>query len=192
MEDNRKVKVKNRTNNNVGYSIPDMQNLKRQYSPREEKIITFEELRKLSYIPGGMQMLKEYLIVRDDEALRELNIQVEPEYYYTEKEVAKLMEQGSLNEFLDCLDFAPEGVLEVIKDVAVKLPLNDVAKRQAILDKMGFDVTKAIELKKVAEEDEKEVSSQGSGRRAAVPSVVEQSSSKESSNGRRVIISAEK
>ena len=54
MEDNRKVKVKNRTNNNVGYSIPDMQNLKRQYSPREEKIITFEELRKLSYIPGGM------------------------------------------------------------------------------------------------------------------------------------------
>ena len=137
-------------------------------------------------------MLKEYLIVRDDEALRELNIQVEPEYYYTEKEVAKLMEQGSLNEFLDCLDFAPEGVLEVIKDVAVKLPLNDVAKRQAILDKMGFDVTKAIELKKVAEEDEKEVSSQGSGRRAAVPSVVEQSSSKESSNGRRVIISAEK
>ena len=31
--------------------------------------------------------------------------------------------------------------------MAVDLPLNDVSKRNAILDKMGFDVDKAIEIK---------------------------------------------
>jgi len=39
------------------------------------------------------------------------------------------MKTGSLDEFLDCLDFAPEGVTDLIKTLAVELPLNDVAKR---------------------------------------------------------------
>jgi len=59
-----------------------------------------------------------------------------------------LLQHGSLDEFLDCLDFAPEGVLDLIKEYAVTLPLNDVAKRQAILDKLGFNVTVAIDLQK--------------------------------------------
>lgn len=42
MEDNKQVKVINRTNSTVGYSIPDMQNLHRTYSGKEEKVITFE------------------------------------------------------------------------------------------------------------------------------------------------------
>lgn len=57
------------------------------------------------------------------------------------------MTTGTLDQFLDCLDFAPESVKEIIKDMAVDLPLNDVRKRNAILDKMGFDVNKAIEIK---------------------------------------------
>jgi len=57
------------------------------------------------------------------------------------------MTQGTLEQFLDCLDFAPESILENIKDIAVKLPLNDMAKREAIKNKLGFDVTKAIEIK---------------------------------------------
>ena len=51
---------------------------------------------------------------------------------------------GSLDAFLDCLDFAPEGVLQIIKDAAVELPLNDVQKRDAIKEKLGFDVSAAI------------------------------------------------
>lgn len=31
--------------------------------------------------------------------------------------------------------------------MAVELPLNDVAKRNAIQEKLGFDVTRAIEIK---------------------------------------------
>ena len=57
------------------------------------------------------------------------------------------METGTLDQFLDCLDFAPVSVHELIKDMAVNLPLNDVKKRQAIKDKFGFDVDRAIEIK---------------------------------------------
>jgi len=57
------------------------------------------------------------------------------------------MKVGTLEQFLDCLDFAPESVLENIKDMAVNLPLNDVSKRNAIQEKLGFDVSKAIEIK---------------------------------------------
>ena len=52
----------------------------------------------------------------------------------------------SLDQFLDCLDFAPDVIKDMIKDFSVKLPLNDMEKRKAIQEKLGFDVTKAIEV----------------------------------------------
>jgi len=57
------------------------------------------------------------------------------------------MTVGTLDQFLDCLDFAPEAIKESIKDIAVELPLNDIMKRDAIRDKLGFDVSRAIEIK---------------------------------------------
>jgi len=71
----------------------------------------------------------------------------EQEYFYTKEDIEQLMKEGSLEEFLDCLDFAPEGVLEAIKTLSVELPLNDVAKRKAILEKMNFNVDNAVRNK---------------------------------------------
>ena len=154
MDDNVKVKVVNRAGNGlVAYTIPDMGKLHRDFQDGETKIITFEEIRKLSYLPGGMTILNDYLIIQDPEVLKELNMHVEQEYYYTKEDIVKLMQYGSLDEFLDCLDFAPEGVLETIKTLSVELPLNDVAKRKAILDKMGFNVDNAVRNKELAEQD---------------------------------------
>jgi len=76
---------------------------------------------------------------------------VEPEYNYSKEEIIQLMKEGSLDEFLDCLDFAPEGVKELIKTLSVQLPLNDVAKREAILNKLHFNVDAAIRIKKEGE-----------------------------------------
>ena len=155
MEDNRKVKVINRAGNgSVSYTIPDMGNLQRVFQDGEEKIITFEEVRKLSYIPGGMVLLNEYLVIKDKEVLEELNMSPEQEYYYTKEDIIRLMTEGSLDEFLDCLDFAPEGVLETIKTLSVELPLNDVAKRKAILNKMDFNVDKAVRNKQLIEQED--------------------------------------
>lgn len=145
MDKNTMIKVANRNGNRVGYTIPEM-GIRRQFTARQTKEVSFEELQNLAYLPGGMKLLKDYLVIKDMDALKALEIDVEPEYFYTEDDVKKLLTTGTLDEFLDCLDFAPDGVLDTIKDLAVKLPLNDVAKRNAIQKKLGFNVTKAIEI----------------------------------------------
>ena len=155
MEDSKKVKVINRSGNGiVCYSIPDMGNLNRVFQDGEEKILTFEEMRKLSYVPGGQELLNDYLIITDNEVLDELNMHPEQEYFYTKEDIERLMKEGSLDQFLDCLDFAPDSVLENIKTLSVSMPLNDVAKRKAILEKLNFNVDNAVRNKQLAEQEE--------------------------------------
>ena len=65
------------------------------------------------------------------------------------------MKEGSLDEFLDCLDFAPVGVIDLIKRYAVALPLNDYNKRKAIKDKLGYDIDAAIKNEQATKDAEK-------------------------------------
>ena len=170
INDNEIINVTNRNNGTTGYIIPDLGNLHRNFSAGETKKITMEELRKLSYIPGGETILREYLVIDNKEALKELLNGVEPEYFYTEEEVKALLLTGSLDQLMDCLDFAPEGVIDLVKNYAVELKINDIQKRQVILDKTGFNVTSAITVnEETNEEDEKVVT----GRRAAPVTVTE-------------------
>ena len=99
------------------------------------------------------------------------NTKLEPEYHYSEQDVKTLLKEGTLDQFLDCLDFAPQGIIDLIKDVAVNLPVNDMAKREAIKEKLGFDVTRAIEIKNTkydgGDEDDLKSDNHRTGRRAA-------------------------
>lgn len=167
MEDSTKIKVQNRELGSVGYTIPDLNNLHRTFQAGETKVITFEELFKLAQVPGGEYIINNYLIIHDQEAVKEILGMTEPEYFYTENDIKRLMLQGSVDEFEDCLNFAPKGVLELIKEVAVSLPLNDVAKRDLILKKLDFNVDKAIDLAKT---DDVEVV-EAPKRKAAKPQV---------------------
>ena len=157
MDKNTNIKVLNRDNGAVVYSIPEMNGLTRVFQAGETKEVTFEELQKLSYIPGGMELLRDSLLILDNKAaIQELLGEVELEYSYTKEDIINLMKNGSLDEFLDCLDFAPGGVKDLIKTLAVELPLNDVAKREAIFNKLGFNVDNAIRIKKEAAEPDEE------------------------------------
>ncbi len=163
------IKVTNRSTCRVGYIVPEL-NVQRQFASKETKEIPYGELQALSYLPGGMPILEDYLSIASAAAIKELGLHVEPEYYYSEEDVKNLLLHGSLNEFLDCLDFAPEGVLEMIKKLAVELPVNDVDKRNAIQDKMSFDVTKAIEIKNMKYDGEEEgAEAPVQGRRVQIP-----------------------
>ena len=123
------IKVINKDNGVVGYTVPDL-GIHRNFYPGETKEVTYEELEKLSFIPGGMVILKELLEITDREAIKQLfSKEPEPEYHYTKDDVKQLLLTGTLDQFLDCLDFAPEVVKDMIKDMAVDLPLNDMAKR---------------------------------------------------------------
>ena len=158
------IKVTNRSNSVTGYRIPELNNLRRQFQHGESKMISFEELEKLSWMPGGVFLLKNCLVIDDPEVVTELLHGVEPEYYYDDFAVQQLLQYGTLDQLLDCLDFAPTGVIEMVKRWAVQLPCNDVLKREAILEKTGFDVTKNIEFLKDAEDAEPV---RNTGRRAA-------------------------
>lgn len=164
------IKVRNRDNGTVGYTIPDLGNLHRTFQPNEIKKLSFEELQKLSWVDGGAVLLRDYLVIEDNpEAVAELIGKVEPEYNYTEKEVTVLLQSGSLDQLKDALDYAPKGVIELIKDLAVKLPLNDIAKMKAIKEKTGFNVETAIMINE--ETSEKVDEKTNSGRRAEPVSV---------------------
>lgn len=186
LENNKIIKVTNRFNGSVGYSIQDLNNLHRVFSPGETKEITMEELRKLAWEPGGETLINDYLVIQDNEAIKEILHQVEPEYYYTEKDVKDLLLNKSLDALKDCLDFAPEGTKDLVKKMAVELPLNDISKRKAILEMTGFNVDNAIKINEESAEDSKNDNEKT--RRLA-----EKKENKEiKPTGRRVVISDDK
>lgn len=169
IDKNTVVTVVNKFGGTVSYKVPEM-GIQRHFYPSESKEITYEELEKLSFSPGGKVLLKEYLEITDEEVAKSIfNKDSEPEYHYSKEDVKQLLISGSLDQFLDCLDFAPDAIKDMVKDLAVDLPLNDMAKRQAIQEKLNFDVTKAIEIKNTKFDGEAEAadSSTATGRRAA-------------------------
>ena len=149
--------VKNRSGSHIVYSIPEM-GVRRSFAPGETKKLTYEELEKLTYQPGGTALLASYLQISDAQAVNNLNMRVEPEYYMDERQVAQLLATGSLDQFLDTLDFAPEGVIDLIKRYAISMPLMDLQKREALKKKTGLDVTKALENIQAEKEDDEEKS----------------------------------
>lgn len=143
--------VKNRSSSVVVYSIPES-NLRRTFAPGETKRIPFSELEKLTYQPGGRELIANFLQIMEEEVTQDLNIHREPEYNMSEDQVRDLILNGSLDAFLDALDFAPIGVIDLIKSLSVSLPITDFQKRQALLKKTGFDVDKAIANDKASKE----------------------------------------
>ena len=135
--------VKNRSSSVVVYRIPES-NLRREFQPGETKKIPFGELEKLTYQQGGREMLEQFLQIVDEDVTSNLNVHREVEYDMSEAQVADLLRNGSLDAFLDALDFAPIGVIDLIKALAIKLPLTDLNKRKALKEKTGFDVDKAL------------------------------------------------
>ena len=137
------IEVKNRDSGSVGYSLPDT-GVHRNFEPGEIKKIPMAELEQLQYIPGGQFTLKNLLLINDQIALDVLNIEPEPEYYYEATDVVKLLTEGTLAQLEDCLNFAPEGVIELIKQKSVELEIPDTNKRKLIQEKTGFSVNNAI------------------------------------------------
>ena len=62
----------------------------------------------------------------------------------SEQQVIELIKTGSLDAFLDALDFAPIGIIDLIKRLSVDIPMVDIQKRQALKQKTGFDVEAAL------------------------------------------------
>lgn len=156
MDKNKIFQVKNRSASMVIYNIPE-DNIRREFAPGETKRITFDELEKLSYQPGGRELMANFLQIIEEAATEALGIHREPEYNLSEEQIIELLKNGSQDAFLDALDFAPTGVIDLIKKFAVSLPLSDLNKIAALKEKTGFDVTKILANLQAEKEDEVEV-----------------------------------
>ena len=154
MKDTDLVNVRNRNNGETVYMIPEL-HIERDFAPGESKKISLGELKALQWVPGGTYTLDNLLIVESQEALDELNMNVEPEYFYTENKIRELLTgMDNMDSFLDFLDFATEGAIEIAKDIAVKERIPDSRKREALSNKTGFNIDSAINVNRMMEEEE--------------------------------------
>lgn len=175
VETNKKFSVTNRSASMVHYSVPEVGIKSRDFQPGETKMITYAELEGLSYIPGGVELIRDYLLIKDPEARNEFVGSVEPEYNMTNAEVKELILHGSQDEWLDCLDFAPEGVIDLIKTLSVELPLTDTRKMESFKQKKGIDLARMIQAKReeeaeiLAERAKQEQQQQAAPRRRVQP-----------------------
>lgn len=152
LNNNDKVRVENRANAIVAYRVPESKIIRR-FVAGEVKEIEMGELRQAIQIPGTYRLIESNLIIHNKEAANELLPNAEPEYFYDKNDVDFLLEQGTLDQLKDALDFAPPGVIDLIKERAVKNELNDMRKREVILAATNFNVTGAIDIKRQANED---------------------------------------
>lgn len=166
MDNTKKCIVKNRSASRVVYRIPE-EGIRREFGPGESKQLSYAELEKLSYQPGGLALMTNFLQVQSVEVTRNLGVHTEPEYNMSEQQIINLIRTGSLDAFLDCLDFAPIGVIDLLKKYAVSVPLADYEKRKALKEKTGFDVDAALKniAAEKAEEEAKNNATVNTGRR---------------------------
>lgn len=155
MDMNKLYKIKNRSASVVVYKIPE-DGIRREFAPGEIKNIPYGELVKLMYQPGGKMIMSDFLQLGDEGLIEDFGINAQPEYYMSEEQVATLIKSGSMDDFLDCLDYAPTGVIDLVKRLAVSLPMNDLQKVKALKEKTGFDVEAA--LANIRAEQEPEIS----------------------------------
>jgi hypothetical protein len=145
-------RVKNRGASTVVYKIAD-KGIRREFQPGQVMSISSEELEDLTFQPGGTLILSQFLQIMDLEGIQATRIKTEPEYHMSEADVAKLITSGSLDAFLDALDFAPIGVIDLIKKLSISIPMVDIQKRKALKEKTGFDVEAALKHNEEDKED---------------------------------------
>lgn len=155
MSNDRMFLVTNRSASVVFYSVPEIGVKSRMFQPNETKKISYEELEGLNYQPGGPALIRDYLQIKNAAVRDEFVGKVEPEYNMTPEQIKELILHGSQDEWLDCLDFAPEGVIDLLKELSVELPLTDTRKMQAFQEKRGIDLANAIKIRQEEKAEER-------------------------------------
>lgn len=165
--------ITNRSPGSVLYTIPE-QHIRREFNRGETKRVPYSEIMAVASQAGGRELLYNYFYVQEIEVVEEaLNVRPEVEYYLTEDRIPGWIKSCTIDEFKDALDFAPEGVKNLIKQLSVTLPLNDVEKREALKEQLGFDCEAAIRNEKATrEEDNAEETRKEAQRRVETPSAM--------------------
>lgn len=169
----KKVMVINRASCSISYNLPELMASRvfRSFgTPGDRMEIADSELKALSYTAGGRILLDSYLMIDDADVTEDLGITTEPEYFYTEDELVALLKKGTMDQLLDCLQFAPEGVLDLLKKVAVDIRLDSTEKRKVIGEHLKVNLDAMIKndiiIKQAESAAGKEEDAKPAGRRS--------------------------
>lgn len=143
------VPVTNRDNGLVCLKLSNNKLI--EFNPGQTRKVSIDDLIEANSSTGNRVILRDYLVVQDKEALDILEMEPEPEYFYSEKEVRKLLAEGTIEQLEDCLNFAPGGVIDLLKEIAVETKLPDMRKRELIAKKTGFNLDNILLVKKQLE-----------------------------------------
>lgn len=147
------ISVRNMTNQTVVYIIEE-DNIRRRFTAFETKKVSAKELRKLYYIDGGDVLLQDYLSIDNKELAGEFGVPADMiEYYWTKEDVDKVLLEGSIEALQDAIEFGPAGISELIKERAIQLDINDLAKRKVIDDMLNIDLNSMSEIYKDEQEE---------------------------------------
>lgn len=153
IKDDELISVRNRNNGETWYQLDN--GIVRTFQRDEIKKVPFKELVELSYSQGGQALLEESFVIENKDALASLNMKVEPEYFYEDSDIRMLLFDGTYDEFADFLDFAPDGAIEIAKDIAVREEIPDVRKRNMLSEKTGLNINNAIMVNHIMDDEEK-------------------------------------
>lgn len=164
------IDVTSRYNGSVTITNP-ITRVKRTWSKIGQSFpIPEEELTQMRAQPGVDYIFENYLIINDKDFISNINPEVEPEYFYTKKDITQLLKEGSLDQLEDSLQFGPDGTKELIKDVAIELRIDNREKRKIISRYTGIDLDKIINDTLMSDDEikkEKEVQQPTTNRRRA-------------------------
>lgn len=146
MAEEQYVQVRNLTGYAVVYNIPE-DRVRRKFGAHETKNIAYSELQKLYYQPGGAKLIQDFLQIKDEKIANEFGVSSDlfkHEYSWTQEDVDKVLTEGSLDKLHDALDFAPEGIVDLIIERAIMLRIPDVNKRDLIYKCTGKNINQMI------------------------------------------------
>lgn len=121
------VMVQNLTNMPITY-IDNDGGVERRIIFRGQELVSVprDMIERMRYDIGGSNLVKEYLSVKDEDIRAEIGIPEDQiEYDYTKDDVISLLRDAKYDEIADALDFGPLGVVEMIVEEAVALPLTN-------------------------------------------------------------------
>lgn len=139
------MKVTNRSDSIAAYELDEMK-VKRNFAPNETKDIPTKELETLYQQEGGYNLIKDFLMVHDKKWVEEHFPDVPIEYFWTVADIKNCLLTDPEDLFEETLDYAPQGVLDIMKNLSWQLPISDYTKMEAMRKKLGFDVRHAIEI----------------------------------------------
>jgi len=141
MDRTEKTIVVNRTSGMVGYTIPTLRINRVWHKTGDIILVPINELVELTMMPGGRKLLEEYLLVQDKSVVEDvLGVEMQPEYSYSDTEVDFILYEGTDEQFSDCLDYAPAGVIGMLKAKAIKKKPNTTFKLAALNEKLGVNL----------------------------------------------------